>query len=94
MLRRGEGDRPRRGERGAPRRSRSRPDSNRHEAEGGVRAHYAYRVSRSIWSQGKPGTNLNLQHVVATHALVMHLIVSIVGVTSVLVLDKGEAIGR
>lgn len=38
VLRRGDGDRPRRGDRG-PRRSRSRPDSKRHEAEGGVLAH-------------------------------------------------------
>lgn len=39
MLRLGEGDLPRRGER-AGRRSRSRPDSKRQDADGGVRAHW------------------------------------------------------
>lgn len=34
---------------------------------------------------------LNLQEVIATDALIVHLVVGIVGITTALVLDKGEA---
>lgn len=41
-----------------------------------------------------PGTlesYLDLQHVVAADSLVVHVVVSVVGVTSVLILDEREA---
>ena len=37
-------------------------------------------------------THLDLQQVVTANALVVHLIVSIVGITTALVLNEGEAI--
>lgn len=37
-------------------------------------------------------TNLNLQDVITAEALVMHLVVGIIGITSILVLHKGEAV--
>jgi hypothetical protein len=45
-------------------------------------------------SRGRGASPLNLQEVVAAHALVMHLMVGIVGVTPVLVLYKGKQSAR
>lgn len=71
MLRRGDGDRPRRGERPPPlplplplapppRRSRSRPDSNRHDADGGVLAHCKKSVSKVCAMASKPCLWINI----------------------------------
>jgi hypothetical protein len=38
-----------------------------------------------------PKTNLDLQHIVTSDALVVHLVVSIVGISSVFVFDEGKA---
>lgn len=88
MLRRGDGERPRRGER---RRSRSRPESKRQEADGGVRAHWARVSKRCRAAVQCLNTNLDLQHIVASNTLVVHLVVGIVGISSVFVFDEGKA---
>lgn len=79
----------RRGERGG-RRSRSRPESKRQDAEGGVRAHCG---SISEWTLVDGDCDeqlayLDLQNVVATNPLVMHVVVGIISITAVLVLHK------
>lgn len=91
MLRLGEGERPRRGDRGARResRSRSRPESKRQEADGGVRAHW---IMLAIWllcSRTK-GAYLDLQDLITPETLVMHLIVGIVSIATILILNEGE----
>lgn len=43
-----------------------------------------------ILRTGNVCTHLNLQQVVAADALVVHLMVSIIGITAALVLDEGE----
>lgn len=108
MLRRGLGER-RRGERRLsrpPRSPRSLPRSpprspprslrsNRHEAEGGVRAHWeelVYLVASTGAAQAQRCfAYLDLQEIVAAHALVVHVMVGLVGIAAILVLDKGKA---
>lgn len=52
------------------------------------------RVGLVIASKHITSTYLDLQDVIAADALVVHLMVGIISVTSVLVLDEGEATRR
>jgi hypothetical protein len=42
--------------------------------------------------KGRGWTHLDLQQVIAANALVVHLMVSIIGIATALVLNKGEAV--
>ena len=78
----------RRGERS--RRARSRPDSKRQEADGGVRAH-CDNVSRTLPDPLECEIGyLNLQHLITitSNAFVMHFVVGVIGISSTLVLHK------
>lgn len=48
----------------------------------------AYTRRESVWSSV---SYLNLQDVIATETLVMHIVVRVIGIATVLVFDKGEA---
>lgn len=50
------------------------------------------RVSRLVTGNDIEHTHLDLQKVVATNALVVHLVVSVIGVTAALVLNKCKAV--
>jgi hypothetical protein len=69
------------------------PASKRQLAEGGVRAHCIVLVifSLDMWLSSRLLPYLNLQEVVAANTLVVHLMVSIVSITTALVLNKGKA---
>src|SRR5271156_6152820 len=87
---------PRRGERSRrlsrlsrPSRGRSRPESNRQEADGGVRAHCP-KISAGCFAGPSSQAYLNLQQIVAANALIVHLMVGIICVTTAFVFDEGE----
>jgi hypothetical protein len=42
--------------------------------------------------KGRGSSHLDLQQIIATNALVMHLMVRVIGIATAFILNKGEAI--